>query len=35
MPLFPQAALAWAPTIAVLGVIGIHLTALDVRAQTT
>jgi len=34
MPLFPQAALAWAPTIAVLGVIGIIYGSLMCMAQT-
>ncbi len=34
MPLFPQAALAWAPTIAVLGVIGIVYGSLMCMAQT-
>src|SRR5712672_1610688 len=34
MPLFPQAALAWAPTIAVVGVIGIVYGSLMCMAQT-
>jgi NADH-quinone oxidoreductase subunit M len=34
MPLFPQAALSWAPTIAVLGVIGIVYGSLMCMAQT-
>jgi len=34
MPLFPQAALAWAPAIAVLGVIGIVYGSLMCMAQT-
>jgi NADH-quinone oxidoreductase subunit M len=34
MPLFPQAALAWAPTIALLGVIGIVYGSLMCMAQT-